>query len=56
MAYTVHKPADCRLGKDQAAKTNMQAKAAINEEDDDSTNYVKALLASINAANDDNDE
>ncbi len=56
MAYTIHKPADCCLGKDQAIKANMQAKAAIKEEDDDSTNYVKALLASINAANDDNDK
>ncbi len=56
MAYTIHKPADCCLRKDQANKASMQAKAAIKEEDDDSTNYVKSLLASINAADDDNDE
>ncbi len=56
MAYTIHKPADCRLGKDQANKASMQAKAAIKEEDEDSTNYIKALIASINVANDNNDE
>ncbi len=56
MAYTVHKPADCCLSKDQANKANMHAKAAIKEEDDDSTNCVKALLASINAADNDNVE
>ncbi len=58
MAYTIHKLADCFLGKDCADgnKPNMPAKAAIKEEEDNSTNYVKTLPTSINSVKYDNDK
>ena len=45
-AYTVHKPENCKLGKEQSKnKQNIVPKAAIQQETGDK--YIKALLASI---------
>ncbi len=60
MAFTVHKPQDCKLGKQRAeGKTNIFAKAAVQENDsskDDGSDYITALLANLQKQQDDHDE
>ncbi len=46
MAYTIHKLANCFLGKDHAKeKPKILANAAIKEEDDNSTCYAQLRLS-----------
>ncbi len=60
MAFTAHKPQDCKLGKQRAeGKINVFAKAAVQGSDastDNSSDYITALLANLHQQQDDQDE